>query len=108
MACLLRALSAWSLKTRGGGGGGAHNGDLIGQVIVYGDLVNVDDVEVNPRVHYGIVDTIDELQEALAPAGDRIDMDAYDALEVTSDPREYFDNPFLSELDQENNGWLFS
>jgi Ca2+-binding RTX toxin-like protein len=100
--------SVITVRSNQGGGGGAHNGDLIGQVIVYGDLVNVDDVEVNPRVHYGIVDTIDELQEALAPAGDRIDMDAYDTLEVTSDPREYFDNPFLSELDQENNGWLFS
>ncbi|MEM9970466.1 MAG: hypothetical protein AAF762_05150, partial [Pseudomonadota bacterium] len=52
------------------GNGGAHDRDLIGQVIVHGDLVDVDDIQTDDGVTYGIVDTYDEVAEALHPKGD--------------------------------------
>jgi len=52
------------------GGGGAHAMDLIGQVIVHGDLVEKDDIQTDANVTYGIVDGVEDLAEALNPAGD--------------------------------------
>ena len=51
------------------GGGGAHDEDLIGQLIVHGDAVDLDDVEIDAGVTYGITETYEEIAEALFPIG---------------------------------------
>ena len=51
-----------------GGGGGAHNDDRLGTITVYGDLVKDSDIEHTAKPAYGIVHTIDDLEEALTPA----------------------------------------
>jgi len=51
------------------GGGGAHNRDLIGQVIVHGDAVDLDDIVTDNGVTYGIVENYSDLAEALFPTG---------------------------------------
>ncbi|MEM1049743.1 MAG: LamG domain-containing protein [Pseudomonadota bacterium] len=50
-----------------GGGGGAHNDDWLGTIKVYGDLITESDIEQTAKPAYGIVQTIDRLDEALAP-----------------------------------------
>ncbi|MEL6479311.1 MAG: LamG-like jellyroll fold domain-containing protein [Pseudomonadota bacterium] len=96
------------------GGGGAHDDDLIGQIVVHGDLVDADDLIVNANVTHGIIDTIDDLQEALAPTGELktttgpggaeiigYDTRTPDSLEtsyngfVTANPHLHSDNPFI-------------
>ncbi|MEM8630706.1 MAG: LamG-like jellyroll fold domain-containing protein, partial [Pseudomonadota bacterium] len=52
------------------GGGGAHAMDLIGQLIVHGDLVQKEDIQTDDNVTYGIVEGIEDLAEALNPAGE--------------------------------------
>ena len=52
-----------------GNGGGAHNGDFLGQAIVHGDRVEESDLEISAMETYGVVETIDELQEAINPTG---------------------------------------
>ncbi len=89
--------------------GGAHDQDLIGQIIVYGDLVAEDDIQTDAGVTYGIVETIDEVAEALFPDGDvkvtddgvygydtRDDQGNYGA--VTGSPWEHIDNPYLDQM----------
>ena len=49
------------------GNAGAHNKDQLGTVTVFGDLVVESDYKVDWAPAYGIVNTIDELDEALAP-----------------------------------------
>ncbi|MEO1496527.1 MAG: LamG-like jellyroll fold domain-containing protein [Planctomycetota bacterium] len=49
------------------GNAGAHNKDQIGTVTVYGDLVTEADYHVHAHANLGIVETIGELGEALAP-----------------------------------------
>ena len=56
-------LHVWSNQ---GNGGGAHNKDLLGTITVAGALLTSEDYTVN-RENYGIVPTIAELGEALAP-----------------------------------------
>ena len=56
-------LHLWSNQ---GNGGGAHNKDLLGTVTVFGDLVTENDFQVN-KVDYGIVEGIDQLEEAITP-----------------------------------------
>jgi len=92
------------------GGGGAHDQDLIGQIVVYGDLVHADDIRVEAGATHGIVETVDELQEALAPSGalkvsvldDGTEVVGYDTRSadgssgaVTGNPVAFVDNPFL-------------
>lgn len=91
------------------GGGGAHDQDLIGQIVVYGDAVDPDDIVRDAGVTHGIVDTVDELQEALAPSGttktsllaDGSTFHGYDSRngedpgEVVANPERFSDNPFL-------------
>ena len=62
--------SVISVYSNQGDGGGAHTEDLIGQIVVHGDLVDADDIVVEAGVTHGIVETVDELQEALAPSGE--------------------------------------
>ena len=76
-----------------GGGGGAHDEDYLGYIVVYGDKVTEDMVETNAGAHYGIVDTIDEVQEAVAPTGEtrwtEIDGEmvyGYDTRDIEGDP----------------------
>ncbi|MCV6591684.1 MAG: hypothetical protein OIF48_01935 [Silicimonas sp.] len=77
-----------------GGGGGAHDEDLLGHIVVFGDKVEEDDVTIDPGAHYGIVSTIHEVQEAVAPNGQTkwIDLEdgtrllGYDSRDVEGDP----------------------
>ena len=79
-----------------GSGGGAHDEDYLGYIVVYGDKVEEGDVETNAGAHYGIIDDIDDINEALAPTGDTkwIDLDddgdaehlGYDSRDVDGDP----------------------
>ncbi|MEL7089167.1 MAG: hypothetical protein AAGL98_12115, partial [Planctomycetota bacterium] len=59
---MVSVITAYSQQ---GNNGGAHDEDYLGYIVVYGDLVNEDDIEVDAGAHYGIVDTIDEIQEAV-------------------------------------------
>lgn len=94
------------------GGGGAHTEDLLGQIVVYGDLVDEDDVMVNAGPTHGIVETVDELQEALAPTGetkqtvleDGTTVYGYDTRDdqgnlgpIVSAPQNFVDNPYIGQ-----------
>ncbi|MEL7347778.1 MAG: LamG-like jellyroll fold domain-containing protein, partial [Pseudomonadota bacterium] len=99
-----------------GNGGGAHDEDYLGYIVVYGDLVDEDDIITDAGVHYGIVDTIDELQEALAPTGETrtktlpdgtelfgIDSRDVEGNPIESDPEAYSENPWLDQVTMEGN-----
>jgi Ca2+-binding RTX toxin-like protein len=49
------------------GAAGAHNKDKLGTITVFGDLVTYADLMVHAHEVYGIVETIDELEEAYGP-----------------------------------------
>ena len=49
--------------------GGAHDRDLLGRVTVFGDRVERDDIDVNAGSVAGIIDTVEDLDEAIAPEG---------------------------------------
>ena len=69
--------------------GGAHDKDFLGQIIVYGDKVVLDDLKIKTNVTYGIVDTVEDLDEALNPTGQTDpNVKGYGSL-----------NPYLSEVD---------
>ncbi len=90
------AVSVITVYSQQGNGGGAHDEDYLGYIIVHGDKVEEDDIETDAGAHYGIVDTIDEIQEAVAPEGETkwIDLDGdgvaehlgYDTRDVEGDP----------------------
>ncbi|MEM9249081.1 MAG: LamG-like jellyroll fold domain-containing protein, partial [Pseudomonadota bacterium] len=95
-----------------GNNGGAHDEDELGLLLVIGDMVTEDMVETDPGVHYGIVDTIDELQEALAPSdapspvSRPTDLFGYDDRDVpgrplTSDPLAYSVNPYMDAVEDQ-------
>ncbi|MEL7104882.1 MAG: LamG-like jellyroll fold domain-containing protein [Pseudomonadota bacterium] len=93
-----------------GNGGGAHDEDYLGYIVVYGDKVTEDMVETDAGAHYGIVDTIHEIQEAVAPTGEtrwtEIDGEmvfGYDTRDIDgdpigSDPGDYTQNGFLDQV----------
>ena len=54
------------VRSNQGSGGGAHNLDLLGTIRVFGDLVMESDYTVEQE-DYGIVPTINELEEAITP-----------------------------------------
>ena len=56
-----------SLYSDQGANGGAHNGDRLGTIKVYGDLVRLSDIEHTSRPAYGIITGIGDLKEALSP-----------------------------------------
>ena len=60
--------SVITLYSDQGNNGGAHNDDRLGTITVYGDLVKRSDIETTSAPAYGIVSTIADLDEALAPA----------------------------------------
>ncbi|MDU8943254.1 calcium-binding protein [Ovoidimarina sediminis] len=87
-----------------GKNGGAHDEDYLGYIVVHGDRVELEDIETNAGAAYGIVDTIDELQEALAPTGETAwqhdGLFGYDSRDVDgnpieADPRAYSHNSWL-------------
>jgi len=55
------------LHSNQGRNGGAHHGDLLGHIVVFGDAVTRADVEVDARVTYGVIDHVDELLDAIDP-----------------------------------------
>lgn len=58
-----------AIYSRQHGGGGAHDRDLIGQLIVHGDLVDIEAIQTDGNVTYGIVESYEDIAEALFPAG---------------------------------------
>ncbi len=90
------AVSMITVYSQQGGGGGAHDEDYLGYIIVHGDRVEEDDIETDAMANYGIVETIDDIQEAVAPTGETkwIDTDGdgeadhlgYDTRDVDGDP----------------------
>jgi Ca2+-binding RTX toxin-like protein len=50
-----------------GNNGGAHNDDLLGSITVFGDLITENDIVHTSKPAYGIVKTIDQLDEAITP-----------------------------------------
>ena len=48
------------------GNAGAHNKDQLGVITVFGDLVMESDVMVHAHAHYGVIETIDQLDDALS------------------------------------------
>ncbi len=106
---VLSVIRAYSQQ---GKNGGAHDEDELGLLLVIGDMVTEDMVVTDAGVHYGIVRTIDELQEALAPSdapspvARPTDLFGYDDRDVdgrplTSDPMSYSVNPFLVDVESE-------
>lgn len=66
--------SVISLYSDQGANGGAHNHDLIGTITVFGDLLREDDFTI-AKTNYGIVNTVNFLDEAITPldyAEDRV------------------------------------
>ncbi|MEM7366267.1 MAG: LamG-like jellyroll fold domain-containing protein, partial [Pseudomonadota bacterium] len=102
-------LSLIRLYSQQGNGGGAHDEDELGILAVIGDMVTEDMVTTDAGAHLGVVQTIDDLQEALAPSDDPSsvtrpgDVFGYDDRDVegrplTSDPLAYSVNPFMDEV----------
>ncbi|NND50625.1 MAG: hypothetical protein HKN60_10280, partial [Rhizobiales bacterium] len=81
-----------------GNGGGAHNGDFLGQVIVHGDRVEENDIEIKGMETYGVVETIGEVLEAVAPTGET------DTGVTRTGDATASGNPFLAEVDTRNPG----
>ena len=95
-----------------GKNGGAHDEDILGYIVVHGDVVKEEDIEIDPGVHYGVVDTVDQLQEALAPNGatktstgpNGEALFGYDTRDVAgdpigTDPESYSSNAYAADLD---------
>ena len=88
------AVSLITLYSQQGNGGGAHDEDYLGYIVVHGDRVEEDDVTTDAGVAYGIVETVDDIQEAVAPTGETkwIELEdgtmhlGYDTRDVNGDP----------------------
>ncbi|MEM9426344.1 MAG: LamG-like jellyroll fold domain-containing protein [Pseudomonadota bacterium] len=104
-------VSVITVYSQQGNGGGAHDEDYLGYIVVHGDRVEEDDIETDAGAHYGIVGTIDDIQEAVAPNGETkwLDLDGdgvaehlgYDTRDVDGDPVgtspwEYSSNDWLN------------
>ncbi len=102
------AVSLITLYSQQGNGGGAHDEDYLGYVVVHGDRVEEDDIETDAGVAYGIVETVDDIQEAVAPTGETkwIELEdgtmhlGYDTRDVDGDPVGN------SPWDYSSNDWL--
>ncbi|MEM8730969.1 MAG: LamG-like jellyroll fold domain-containing protein [Pseudomonadota bacterium] len=102
------AMSIVQVYSQQGNNGGAHDEDILGYAIVFGDLVTEDDIETDAGAHFGIVTTVDEIQEAVAPTGtaktslaaDGTEIFGYDSRDIAgnplaADPISFSSNPFL-------------
>ncbi|MEM9148048.1 MAG: LamG-like jellyroll fold domain-containing protein, partial [Pseudomonadota bacterium] len=106
---ILSVIEAYSQQ---GNGGGAHDEDLLGYIVVHGDMVTEDMITTDAGVHYGIVRTIDELQEGFAPTGETrtnsiggeevlgLDTRHLDGDPIGSDPLAYAENPYEAIAEQ--------
>lgn len=105
-------VSIVTVYSQQGNGGGAHDEDLLGYLVVHGDLVDEADIVTNPGVFYGVVDTIDELQEAVAPIGqtkvsvtqEGVEVFGYDSRDIAGNPlaenpEAFSSNPFLADAE---------
>ncbi|MEM1298437.1 MAG: LamG-like jellyroll fold domain-containing protein [Pseudomonadota bacterium] len=103
------AMSIVQVYSQQGNNGGAHDEDMVGYAVVFGDLVTEDDIETDAGAHYGIVTSVDEIQEALAPTGetkvsvteDGTEIFGYDTRDIegnplAADPFSFSSNPFLA------------
>ncbi|MEM6549991.1 MAG: LamG-like jellyroll fold domain-containing protein [Pseudomonadota bacterium] len=97
-----KVVSIITVYSQQGNNGGAHDEDLIGQIIVHGDLVDEDDLIVDAGVTHGVVATVDQLQEAVAPTGETkvtiIDGErvyGYDTRDENGNKGAIMDNPHL-------------
>ncbi|MEL6642175.1 MAG: hypothetical protein AAFP98_12855, partial [Pseudomonadota bacterium] len=93
------------------GGGGAHDRDLIGVTFVEGDLVDVDDIKTDNGVTYGVVETFDEVAQAINQQGESKQVteggetfDGYDYrgagefdVAPVGAPEDLMDNPYWDE-----------
>ncbi|MEM9975869.1 MAG: LamG-like jellyroll fold domain-containing protein, partial [Pseudomonadota bacterium] len=92
------------------GNGGAHDEDALGYIVVHGDRVEESDITTDAGAHYGIVDTIDEIQEAVAPTGETkwndvgsdeplLGNDSRDVAgdPIQADPQSFSANPWLEQ-----------
>ena len=52
-----------SVRSQQGDNGGAHDEDPLGEIMVYGDLVEFDDIKVQARGVYDGIDKLDDIQE---------------------------------------------
>ncbi|MEL7468886.1 MAG: LamG-like jellyroll fold domain-containing protein [Pseudomonadota bacterium] len=106
------AMSIVQIYSQQGNGGGAHDEDIIGYAVVFGDLVTEDDIETDAGTHFGIVRTVDDIQEAVAPTGetkisvtdDGVTIYGYDSRDIegnpmAADPLSFSSNPFLDQVD---------
>ncbi|NNE89719.1 MAG: hypothetical protein HKN27_16755, partial [Silicimonas sp.] len=88
------AISLITLYSQQGNGGGAHDEDYLGYIVVHGDRVEEDDITTDAGVAYGIVESVDDIQEAVAPTGDTkwIELEdgtmhlGYDTRDIDGDP----------------------
>ncbi|MEL6217853.1 MAG: LamG-like jellyroll fold domain-containing protein, partial [Pseudomonadota bacterium] len=106
---ILSVIEAYSQQ---GNGGGAHDEDLLGYIVVHGDMVTEDMITTDAGVHYGIVDTIDELQEGFAPSGETrtntidgqevlgLDTRHWDDDPIGTDPLAFAENPYEALAEQ--------
>ncbi len=109
------AISVITVYSKQGAGGGAHTEDLLGQIVVHGDLVNADDIVRESKVTHGIVETVDELQEALAPSGelktsilsDGSEFIGYDSRDAEGNLGEVIENPELFSSNPFEDSGLF-
>ncbi|MEM8789984.1 MAG: LamG-like jellyroll fold domain-containing protein [Pseudomonadota bacterium] len=107
-------VSVITVYSQQGNGGGAHDEDYLGYVVVHGDIVTEDMIETDAGAHYGVVDTIDELQEAFAPTGETkvrdyngVELFGYDSRDVEgdpigSDPEAFAENPYADLVTYED------
>lgn len=77
------------LYSNQGAGGGAHANDLLGTITVFGDLVMESDILADAGPAYGIVQNIDQLDEAITPL---------------TNGTERQDNPYPDPVDTTNAG----
>ena len=105
-------ISIISVYSDQGANGGAHDGDYLGQIVVYGDMVNPEALVREAGVTHGIVKTVDDLPEALAPSGapkvsliDGVEVLGYDTRgldgslgAIVESPERFSGNPFASTV----------
>jgi len=104
------AVSVITVYSNQHGGSGGHTRDLIGQIVVHGDLVDAESILTNASVTHGIVETVDEIHEVINPAGtlktsmleDGTEIIGYDTRDdkgylgvIIENPEEFIDNPNL-------------
>ena len=103
MVSIIRAYS------QQGNGGGAHDEDELGYIVVHGDRVEEDDIITDAGAHYGIVDGIDDIQEAVAPTGETKWIEIDGEMHLGYDTRDIDGNPIADNPEAfSSNQWLLN